>query len=67
MLHFITTMHCEGCNTCEAYALHVVEVSRVLTVEILSREVKEAFQIAWLNIIHQIEDEVSSESDKKVE
>ena len=26
-----------------------------------------AFQIAWPNIVHQIEDEASSESDKKVE
>ena len=32
MPHFITTMHCEGCDTCEAYALHVIEVSKVLTV-----------------------------------
>ena len=32
MPHFITTMHCEGCNTCEAYALHVIEVSKALTV-----------------------------------
>ena len=30
MPHFVTTMHHEGCNMCEAYALHVVEVSRVL-------------------------------------
>ena len=67
MPHFVTTAHHEGCNTCEAYALHVVEASRVVTVEIPSREVKKAFQIAWPNIVHQIEDEVSSESDKKVE
>ena len=40
---------------------------RALTVEILSREVEKAFWITWLNIVHQIEDEVSSESDKKVE
>ena len=36
-------------------------------VEILSREVKKAFHITWLNIVHQIEDEASSESNKKVE
>ena len=40
---------------------------RALTVEIPSREVKKAFRIAWLNIVHHIEDEASSESDKKVE
>ena len=38
----------------------------MLTVEIPSREVKKAFQIAWLNIVCQIEDETSSESNKKV-
>ena len=65
MLHFVTTMHHEGCDTCEAYALHVVEVSRVLTIEIPPREVEKAFHTAWLNIVHQIEDEASSESDKK--
>ena len=52
---------------CEAYALHIVEASRALTVEIQSREVKKAFCIAWLNIVCQIEDEASSESNKKVE
>ena len=31
------------------------------------REVKKAFRIAWPNIVHHIEDEASSESDKKVE
>ena len=67
MPQFVTTMHCEGCDMCEAYALHVVEVSRAPMVEIPSREVKRAFQIAWPNIVHQIEDEASSESDKKVE
>ena len=36
-------------------------------VEIPSREVKKAFRIAWPNIVHHIEDEASSESDKKVE
>ena len=43
MPHFITTTHCEGCDMCEAYALHVVEVSKALMAEILSREVKKAF------------------------
>ena len=52
---------------CEAYALHVVEALRVPTVEIPSREVEKAFQIAWPNIVHQIEDEAFSESNKKVE
>ena len=52
---------------CEAYALHIVEVSRVLMVEILSREVEKAFCTAWPNIVFQIEDEASSESNKKVE
>ena len=66
MPQFITTMHHEGCDMCEAYALHVVEASKVLMVEILSREVEKALRIAWLNIIHHIEDEASSESDKKV-
>ena len=51
MPHFVTTMHREGCNTCEAYALHAV--LRVLMVEIPSREVEKALQIAWLNIVHQ--------------
>ena len=36
-------------------------------VEIPSREVEKAFWIAWLNIVHHIEDEASSELDKKVE
>ena len=39
MPHFITTMHCEGCDMCEAYTLHVIEASKVLMVEIPSREV----------------------------
>ena len=67
MPQFITTTHCEGCDMCEAYTLHVVEVSKVPTVEILSREVEKAFWITWLNIVCHIEDEASSESDKKVE
>ena len=66
MPHFITTMHCEGCNMGEAYTLHVIEALRALTVEIPSREVEKAFRIAWLNIVFQIEDEASSESNKKV-
>ena len=65
--HFITTTHCEGCDMCEAYALHVVELSKALMVEILSREVKKAFPNAWLNIVCHIGDEASSELDKKVE
>ena len=67
MPHFVTTTHCEGCDTCEAYALHVVEVSKVPMIEILPREVKKAFHTAWPNIVHHIEDEASSESDRKVE
>ena len=64
--HFVTAMHCEGCNMGEAYTLHVIEALRALTVEIPSREVEKAFRIAWLNIVFQIEDEASSESNKKV-
>ena len=67
MPHFITTTHCKGCDMCEAYALHVVEASKALTVEILPREVEMTFQNAWPNIVHHIEDEASSELDKKVE
>ena len=52
---------------CEAYTLHVKEAMKVLMVEIPSREVKKAFWIAWPTIVCQIEDEASSESDKKVE
>ena len=47
--------------------MHVVEASKVLMVEIPPREVEKAFWIAWPNIVHHIEDEASSESDKKVE
>ena len=43
MPHFITTTHCEGCDMCEGYALHVVEASEALTVEIPPREVEKAF------------------------
>ena len=67
MPHFITTTHCEGCDMCKAYALHIVEASKALTVELPPREVKRAFQIAWPKIVHCIEDEASSELDKKVE
>ena len=63
MPHFITTTHHEGCDMCKAYALHVVEVSKALTVEIPSREIEKAFWNAWPNIVHHIEDEASSESD----
>ena len=66
MPQFIMMTHCEGCETCDTYALYVVKASEASTVEIPSREVKKAFQIAWLNIVHHIEDEASSESDKKV-
>ena len=66
MPQFIMTTHREGCETCNTYASHVVKASEALTVEILSREVKKAYQIAWLNIVCHIEDEASSESDKKV-
>ena len=52
---------------CDAYTLHIVKASESSTVEIPSREVKKAFQIAWPNTVHHIEDEASSESDKKVE
>ena len=55
MSHFITTTHCEGCDMCKAYALHVIEASKVLTVEIPPREVEKAFQIAWPNIVHHID------------
>ena len=48
------------------YAAHVIKASEASTVEILSREVEKAFQIAWLNIVFHIKDEASSELDKKV-
>ena len=67
MPQFITTTHHEGCKMCDAYTLHVVKASEASTVEIPSREVEKAFRIAWTNIVHHIEDEASSESDKKVE
>ena len=48
------------------YAAHVVKASEASTVEIPSREVEKAFLIAWPNTVRHIEDEASSESDKKV-
>ena len=67
MPQFITTTHHEGCETCDVYASHIVKASEALMVEIPSREVEKAFWIAWPNIVHHIEDEASSVSDKKVE
>ena len=66
MPQFIMTTHREGCETCDAYASHIIKASEALMVEILSREVEKAFQIAWPNIVCHIEDEASSVSDKKV-
>ena len=66
MPQFITTTHRKGCETCNAYAVHVVKASESSMVEIPSREVKKAFQIAWPNVVHHLEDETSSESGKKV-
>ena len=67
MPQLITTTHREGCDMCEAYALHVVEALKALTVEIPPREVKKAFWITWPNIVCHIEDEASFVLDKKVE
>ena len=66
MPQFITMTHHEGCEMCDVYTLHIVKASEASMVEIPSREVEKAFQIAWLNIVHHIEDEASSELDKKV-
>ena len=66
MPQFITMTHCEGCEMCDVYALHVVKASEASMVEIPSRKVEKAFRIAWPNIIHHIEDKASSVSDKKV-
>ena len=66
MPQFITTTHREGCDMCNMYASHVVEALKASMVEISSREVEKAFQITWPNIVHHIEDEASSVSDKKV-
>ena len=43
MPHFITTTHREGCDMCEAYALHVVDALKAPMVEIPPREVEKAF------------------------
>ena len=67
MPQFITMTHHEGCEMCDVYAAHVVKASEASMVEIPSREVEKAFRIAWLNTVRHIEDEASSESDKKVE
>ena len=67
MPQFITTTHHEGCEMCDTYASHIIKASEASMVEILSREVEKAFRIAWPNIVHHIEDEASSVSDKKVE
>ena len=66
MPQFITTTHREGCDMCKTYTLHIVEASKAPMVEILSREVEKAFQIAWPNIVCHIEDKASSVLDKKV-
>ena len=66
MPQFITTTHHEGCKMCDVYASHIIKASEALMVEIPSREVEKAFWIAWPNIVHHIEDEASSVSDKKV-
>ena len=67
MPQFIMTTHREGCETCNMYAVHIVKASESSTVEIPSREVEKAFWIVWPNVVHHLEDEASSESDKKVE
>ena len=67
MPQFITMTHREGCEMCDMYASHVIKPSEAAMVEILSREIEKAFWIAWLNTVHHIEDEASSELDKKVE
>ena len=56
MPQFITTTHREGCETCDVYASHIVKVSEAAMVEIPSREIKKAFQIAWPNTVCHIED-----------
>ena len=66
MPQFIMMTHHEGCEMCNAYASHIVKASEALMVEIPSREVEKAFQIAWPNIVCHIEDEASSVLDKKV-
>ena len=65
MPQFIMTTHREGCETCNVYVVHVVKASELLAVETPAREVEKAFQIAWPNVVHHLEDKASSESDKK--
>ena len=43
MPQFITTTHREGCEMCNAYAVHIVKASELPMVEILSREAEKAF------------------------
>ena len=43
MPQFIITTHREGCETCDAYAVHIIKASESSTVEIPSREVEKAF------------------------
>ena len=43
MPQFITRTQCDRCETCNAYALHIVKASEASTVEIPSREVEKAF------------------------
>ena len=43
MPQFIKITRHEECETCDAYALHIVKASEASTVEIPSREVKKAF------------------------
>ena len=50
MPHFVTTMHCEGCNMCEAYTLHIVEASRVLTVVKFLRSPSDCWDPIWPKI-----------------
>ena len=64
---FIMMTHHEGCEMCDMYTSHMVKASEASMVEIPSREVEKAFQIAWLNIVCHIEDEVSFVSDKNIE
>ena len=66
MPQFITTTYHEACDMCDTYTSHVIEASKMSMVEIPSREVKKAFWITWPNIVCHIEDEASSELDKKV-
>ena len=43
MPQFITTTYHEGCETCDAYVLHVIKASESSTAEIPSMEVAKAF------------------------